>query len=200
MELNTILNILVEYKLSADELLLVILTLYARDEEAHPEFFLKWYTDCDGKAQLKDLFKNLKEKGIIKKSYNPETYIPNEIEFNKNFLKKFYKQSGVMGKELFDNYEPFIQINGKMASLRNISKRFCTLEEFYFYYASQIGHDPEKHKKVMDILKWARENNLCKVSILEFVASHKWNEFEKMREEGFRPDVATSYDVYKDVE
>ena len=78
------------------------------------------------------MFENLKEKSIIKKNYNPESYVPNDIEFNKNFLKKYYKQSGVLGKELFDNYEPFIQINGKMASLRNIAKKFYTLEEFYF--------------------------------------------------------------------
>lgn len=200
MELNTILNIMAEYKLSADEILLIFLTLYARDEEGHPEFFLKWYTDCNGQPSLKQLFTSLKEKGVIKRNYNPDTYVPNEIEFNKVFLKKYYKQSGIMGKELFDNYEPFIQINGKTASLRNISKRFCTLEEFYFFYSSQIGHDPEKHKKIMEILSWARQNKLCKISIIEFVASHKWNEFEQMRKEGFTPDVATSYDVYKEVE
>ncbi len=144
------------------------------------------------------MFENLKEKSIIKKNYNPESYVPNDIEFNKNFLKKYYKQSGVLGKELSDNYEPFIQINGKMASLRNIAKKFYTLEEFYFYYSSLIGHNPEKHKEVMEILRWARENKLCKVSILEFVASHKWNEFAQMKAEGFSPDVGTSFDVYQD--
>ena len=198
MELNTILNIMAEYHISADELLLIWLTLYARDEEGHSEFFLKWWTDCEGKQKLKTMFENLKEKSIIKKNYNPESYVPNDIEFNKNFLKKYYKQSGVLGKELFDNYEPFIQINGKMASLRNIAKKFYTLEEFYFYYSSQIGHNPEKHKEVMEILRWARENKLCKVSILEFVASHKWNEFAQMKAEGFSPDVGTSFDVYQD--
>lgn len=40
-----------------------------------------------------------------------------------------------------------------MASLRNISKKFYTLEEFYFYYSSQIGHNVDKHQDVMDILK-----------------------------------------------
>jgi len=60
-----------------------------------------------------------------------------------------------------------------MASLRNISKKFYTLEEFYFYYSSQIGHNVDKHQDIMDILKWARERNLVKISIIEFVASHK---------------------------
>lgn len=44
------------------------------------------------------MFENLKEKSIIKKNYNPESYVPNDIEFNKNFLKKYYKQSGVLEK------------------------------------------------------------------------------------------------------
>ena len=186
-----------DWKLSADELLLIWLTLYARDEENHAEYFNKWFDDCSGKEQLKTLFESLKTKGVILKNYNPESYIPNQIEFNKHFLNNYYKQSGVLGKELFDNYEPFIRINGKMASLKNISKKFYTLEEFYFYYSSQIGHNVKKHQEIMDILNWAKDNNLVKVSILEFVASHKWNEFKTMKDEGWQPDIATSYDVYQ---
>lgn len=199
MELNTILNILSEYNLSADELLLIWLTLYARDEENHSEYFKRWFEDCDGKTKLRPLFESLKDKSIIKKNYNPTTYIPNEIEFNKNFIKKYYKLSGELGKELFDAYEPFIQINGKMFSLKNISKKFFTLEEFYFYYSSQIGHDPEKHKQVMEMLQWGKDNNLIKYSILEYVASHKWNELKQMKEQGFSPDIGTSFDLYQSI-
>lgn len=77
-----------EYHISADELLLIWLTLYARDEEGHSELFLKWWTDCEGKQKLKTMFENLKEKSIIKKNYNPESYVPNDIEFNKKFSKE----------------------------------------------------------------------------------------------------------------
>jgi len=86
MELNTILNLMCNYNLSADELLLIYLTFLARDEENHTEYFAKWFSN-GGKDKLKTLFESLKEKGIIHKNYNPETYIPNEIEFNKTFLK-----------------------------------------------------------------------------------------------------------------
>lgn len=58
-----------------------------------------------------------------------------------------------MGQELFDNYVPFLNINGKLMPLRNISKKFYSLDEFYFYYSSNIGHNPDKHKEVMDLLK-----------------------------------------------
>lgn len=153
MELNTILNIMSEYNLTADELLLVYLTFCAQDEESHPEHFVKWYTDCNGKQTLKNLFESLKTKQIIKKNYNPDTYDPNNIEFNKHFLKKFFKMSGQMGEELFNAYEPFMFINGKMAPLKMFAKRFNSFDEMYFFYASQIGHNLEKHKEVMELLK-----------------------------------------------
>lgn len=87
MELNTILNLMASYKLTESELMLVYLTFLAQDEqEGHTEYFVKWLSN-GGQERLRSLFESLKEKGIIKKSYNPESYIPNEIEFNKTFLK-----------------------------------------------------------------------------------------------------------------
>lgn len=41
MELNTIINILIEYNITADELLLIYLTFLAQDEEDHPEYLSK---------------------------------------------------------------------------------------------------------------------------------------------------------------
>lgn len=199
MELNTILNIMSEFSLTADELLLVWLTLYARDEENHAEFFRRWFTDCKGNERLKDLFNSLKEKGVIKKNYNPNSYIPNDIDFNSRFLNKYYKQSGKLGAELFNEYESFVFINGKNFSLKNISKKFYTLEEFFFFYSSQIGHSPDKHQEILELLKWGKENKLITYGILEFVSSHKWLELKKMKEEGYSPNVATSYDVYSDL-
>ena len=86
MELNTILNLLISYNLTFDEFYLIYLTFLARDEENHPEYFVKWFSN-GGKGRLKDLFNSLKEKGIIHKNYNPEVYNPNDIEFNKNYFE-----------------------------------------------------------------------------------------------------------------
>jgi hypothetical protein len=46
------------------------------------------------------LFESLKEKGIIKKNYNPSSYDPDEIEFNQHFIKQYFKLTGVLGQEL----------------------------------------------------------------------------------------------------
>ena len=196
MELGTILNIMAQYKLTADELLLIYLTLCAQD--GHTQYFNQWFNN-GGQSRLRELFNSLKEKGIIHKNYNPQSYIPDEIEFNQNFIKQYFKQAGILGKELFDNYEPFGYANGKTYSLRNIAKKFFSLDDFYFWYSSNIGHSIKKHKEIMEILQWARAHKLVKVSILEFVASHKWEEFELMRKEGYTAEQVSSYDIYQDV-
>ena len=189
MELNTILNICIAHNLTFDEFFLVYMTLLARDEENHSEYLAKWFAN-GGKNRLRELFNSLKEKGIILKSYNAESYVPNDIQFNKNFIKNWYKQSGEMGQELFDSYPGFVEVKGKLYSLKNISKKFYSLDEFYFYYSATIGHNPEKHREVMDILAWAKEKNLINFGILEFCASRKWEMFKEMREKGIDNKVA----------
>ena len=181
VELNTILNLMINYKLTESEIMLIYLTFLAQDEQGnHTEYFVKWLSN-GGQERLRPLFESLKEKGIIRKNYNPDSYIPNEIEFNQNFIKSWIKNTGELGKELFDSYPPFLTSNGKMLPLRNIAKKFYSLDEFYFHYGAAIKHSIETHKKVMELLEWGKENGHIKYSILEFVASKKWTELEYLR-------------------
>lgn len=198
MELDTILNIMISYRLTADELLLVYLTFLAQEEENHPEYFIKWFSN-GGKSKLKDLFESLKEKGIIHKDYNPDSYNPDDIEFNKNFLKGWLKLSGEMGKELFDAYPPFLNIQGKLAPLKNISKKFYSLDDFFFFYSSKIKHNPDKHKEVMDILQWAKDNGKINFGILEYVASEKWNDLMYLRDHPQEGQIESTYSVYETI-
>ena len=198
MELKTILNLLTAYNLTADELLLIYLTFLAREEEGHAEYLADWMCN-GGQSRLKSLFDSLKEKGIIHKDYNPTNYNPDDIEFNKNFLKGWIKCSGELGKELFDAYPPFLNINGKMAPLRNISKKFTSLDEFFFHYSSQIGHNPDKHKEVMDILDWATKNGKINFGILEFVCSHKWEDLKYLKDHPQEGQVESTFNVYESI-
>ena len=189
LEINTILNLLITYNIDANELLLVYLTFLARDEEGHPEFFSKWFSN-GGSTQLRNLFESLKNKGLIHKDYNPSTYDPNNIEFNKNFLKSWLKNSGKMGQELFDAYPPFMTNGSKLYPLKNIAKKYDTLDEFFFAYSSAIKHNPETHKKVMDLLAWGKEHNQINYGIVEFVVSHKWQELEYIKDNGLESNIA----------
>lgn len=189
---------MITYNLTADELLLVYLTFLAQEEEGHPELFAKWFCN-GGKGKLKELFDSLKEKGIIHKDYNPKTYNPDDIEFNKNFLKGWLKGSGEMGKELFDAYPPFLTVNGKLYPLRNISKKFNSLDEFFFYYSSQIKHNPNMHTQIMDLLEWGKQHNKINYGITEFIISHKWEELAYLRENPQEGEVESTFNVYESI-
>ena len=183
MDLNTILNIMAEYNLTAEELLLVYVTYIAREENGNNiTYFNKWFNN-GGKDRLRDLFNSLKSKGVILKSYNTDNYICNDIEFNKNFLKRFFKESCIMGQELFDNYPKVIEINGKIIPLRDPAKKFNSLDEFYFWYSYQIGHNPDKHKEVMDILKWGIDNNYINFTLTNFVGNHQWEMLQELKDD-----------------
>jgi hypothetical protein len=58
-----------------------------------------------------------------------------------------------MGQELFDAYPPFMTNGSKLYPLKNIAKKYDTLDEFFFAYSSAIKHNPEKHKEVMELLE-----------------------------------------------
>lgn len=186
------------YNLTADELLLIYITLLARDEEGNATYFSQWFNN-GGRERLRDLFSSLKEKGVILKSYNPESYIPNDIEFNKNFLKKWYKFSGEMGQELLNAYPSFLNIQGKYVPLKDVSKRFASLDDFFNFYATQIGSNPEKHKEVMGILNWAKENNLLNFGILNFVISNQWNNLKELRDNPEMVRTTTTFDMYESI-
>lgn len=185
------------YKLTADELLLIYLTFMARDEEGcHKEFFNQWFEN-GGSSQLRNLFESLKSKNIIHKNYITDTWDPNQIEFNKNFLKSWTKNSLQMGQELFDAYPPFINIKGTYYPLRDPAKKFSSLDDFFFFYSTQIGHNPEKHKEVMDILSWAKDNGLINFGILSFVVNNQWKSLKELRDNPEIAPIGSSYDVYE---
>lgn len=198
MEIDTILNLLITYDLTSDELLLIYLTFLARDEEGHPEYFAKWFSN-GGNNKLRSLFESLKQKGFIHKDYNTNTYDPNEIPFNKNFIKSWLKNSGEMGQELFDAYPSWGQINNKTIPLKNIAKKFNTLDEFFFAYSSAIKHNPETHKEVMEILNWAKENGKITSGILDFVISQQWIALKQLRDNPQEGVVESTYNVYESI-
>lgn len=189
MEINTILNLLITYDITAEELLVIYLTFLARDEEGHPEYFSKWFSN-GGNKRLRQVFESLKEKGIILKDYNPDTYDPNDIRFNKLFLKSWLKNSGEIGQELFDAYPPFLETPGKLYPLKNIAKKYNTLDEFFFAYSSAIKHNPDKHKEIMDLLEWGKKNKQINYGIVEFVISHKWDELKYLKDNNIENNIS----------
>ena len=58
------------------------------------------------------------------------------------FTKMYLKESHELGKEFFDAYPPFININGKLCSIKNFTKaNLFSFEDFCIYYAKAIKNE-----------------------------------------------------------
>ena len=188
LSLNEEINIYISSGLTPTELFILRLTILGIDGNMIP---LSNYLAniSNGKELFKNVLQSLKDKKVILSSFK----IPEEgeslnlknIPFNKNFLKLYIRESNQIGKELFDAYPPFININGKLCSIKNFTKaNLFSFDDFCLFYAKAIKNAGVTHERVMHALEFAKQNNLINYSIIEFIASHKWVEIEYIRDSG----------------
>ena len=179
-------ELMTKYQIFPEELLFIKLVFLA--QEGHPEYLSKYFSQMPLKGAPRDTMLSLQEKGIINKSYKiPEkgkTFNPLDIDFNKLFMKSYLQHSYDMGMELFMNYPSNLVIKQKTYSLRNVAKHYKSLDEFAYNYGKVIRFDESKHRQVMELLNWAKENNLITCGIVEFIVSQKWIELQEWKESG----------------
>lgn len=184
------LKLLEKYGLTIEELFNIFLLFLGQPEEQHGEYIIKYYQNGVEKTKLPEILKSLQEKGIIKKEYkipkSGQTFDPETVLFNKNFLSNYLKYSGDLGFEFYETYPHFITVNGRSFDIGNYAKRFNSEEEFYFAYGKAIGWKQEEHKKVLDIVKWAKETKAFgQQNIGEFVLSKGWNRLYEAKEKDY---------------
>lgn len=186
MNIEEQLTLMDKYQLNPTELLVVEMIFMI--QEGYSESYLLRYLNIKGnKESFRDNLTSLQDKGVILKSWKiPEKgskFDPLEIPLNKNFFKSFFKASLELGKELFDTYPMFTNINGITFGLRNFAKKFDSIEDFFRFYGKTIHWDQELHDKIIKLIKWDQENNIgfLKMSICNFVIENKWNELEALK-------------------
>lgn len=175
-------KILSHYQLTCEELMLIKLLFYSKEHHTDP--INQFMTECKH-TDIVTIIQSLMEKGVlIKANVSEGTLQISDLVFNKVFLKGYMKFSYDLGMELFMAYPNILRINGVNYSAKNIAKKFNSLEEFSFFYAKSIGFNEEKHKHVMEMLEFAKENDLLHFGICEFVISQKWFEYEEIQKNG----------------
>ena len=185
LSLDREIEFMCKYNLTSDELFFMRLIFYAQDGDC--SYINKFFSHGKIGMDCRDILISLQSKGIINKSYKipnkGDIFNPIDVDFNKTILKSFLQHSQELGMELFMAYPSNIEINGKIYSLRNIAKVFKSMDEFCFTYGKIIKFDEQKHKEILDILEYAKENNLVKSGITDFIISMKWLDYQKMKEE-----------------
>lgn len=155
--LNSEIKLMLEYKLNPTELFTIKTILLAQDGEY--EYLQEFNNILNGTLRL--VLESLQSKGLILKSWK----LPKEgqkldvedIPFNQNFLKKYYRSAFEMGEELFNIYPQSAVVQGVMYNLRSVSKRFDSLEQAFQRYAKNIRNNPELHQQIIDDIKWGIE-------------------------------------------
>lgn len=188
LSLNEEISIYINSGLTPTELFILRLLFLAVDGE--PKHLINYLSNVfNGRELLRSTLESLREKRVINSTFtvpeNGKSLNYKNIPFNKNFIKSYIRESNELGKELFEEYPPFISIKGKMCSVKNFTKaNLFSLEDFCLYYAKQIKNAGVTHDRIMESLRFAKENNLINYTILEFIASRKWEEIELLRNSG----------------
>lgn len=181
-------DLYVESNLTPTELFVLRLLFLASD--GYTKYIADYASNVsNGKEVIRNVLQSLITKQVINSTYKipekGESLNFKAIPFNKNFIKKYIRETNQIGKEFFDAYPPFININGKMFSIRNFTKaNLFSFEDFCIFYAKTIKNSGIVHDKILEILEYAKNNNLIHYSIIEFLASRKWEEIELIRSSG----------------
>lgn len=191
-------SILDKYGLTPNELLVLRVLLLFQDDQEEELLQRLLVTLKRVDIQLREVLIELQRKEIILKSYKVpkqgEVFDPLTIPVNKNFIKNLYKSSFELGKELFEVYPQFGTINGNIVPLRGVSKKFDSLEQAYFKYGKSIGFNPEKHDHIIELVQWAKDNNILCCSLASFIVNNGWHDLEALK----NGDVANiNYDAVK---
>lgn len=191
-------SILDKYRLVPNELMFIRILLILQDENDEDLFARYIKILKEEGINLREFIATLQGKEIILKSYKipkqGETFDPYSIPFNKNFIKNLYKCSFELGKELFEVYPQFGNINGSLVGIRSVSKKFDSLEDAYFRYGKTIGWSIERHNHIIELVEWAKENNLINYTLASFIVDNRWYELEALK----NGDLANvNYDTVK---
>lgn len=181
-DLDSELLLMRDYKLTPNELFAVKVILLAQDGEYK---YLQQFNEILNSG-LRLVLESLQSKGIIVKSYKiPKEgtqFIPEDIQFNQNFLKKYYRSAYEMGEELFDHYPQTLIISGVAYNARRISKKFDSVEDAFTKYAKYIKNSPELHNEIIELIEWGKENQYNFTTLDSFIVDRGWQSIKAQRD------------------
>jgi hypothetical protein len=181
LTLENELCLLEKYKLTPTELFTIRVILLAKEDGEY-----EWLQRFAQIVKLREILENLQEKGIILKSWKlpkeGSQLIVEDIPFNQNFQKQYFRASFEMGEELFKTYPQSTIVNGSLYNLKRVSKHFDSLEQAFLKYSKYIKNNPETHQHIMELIKWGIDNGYNFSTLDSFIIDNSWLAIEAMKE------------------
>jgi hypothetical protein len=186
LTLENELALLNKYSLTPNELML-IRTLLILQDDFDESLFIKFFDTFEkNKINLKELLISLQNKGVILKSYQignkGSKFNPYEIPFNKAFTLNLFRAASEMGEELYNAYPQFACINNTQVGIRHVASKFNSTEECYFRYGKEIKWNPDLHKKIIELVNWAKEFNIINCSLANFIINRAWEDLAALKD------------------
>lgn len=178
-------SILTKYNLNPNELYVIKCLLFMQEDESK---YLQSYLQLpeSTRGNFRDILLSLQNKHLILSSFTipskGQSLDLSQIPFNKNFLKDYYRSSFELGKELFEAYPQFGEINGKIISLRGVASKFDSLEDAYRVYGKIIHYKEEVHKEIISLVNWAKNNNILNQSLASFIVNQGWIDLKAIKD------------------
>ena len=173
--------ILERYKLEPTELFTIKVILLAQIENEY-----EWLQRFAKIVKLRPILESLQQKEIILKSWKlpkeGEKLVVEDIPFNKNFQKFYFKASFELGKELFEAYPQTCIVNGQVFNLKRVSKKFGSLEEAFAKYGKYINYNNDTHNKILELINWGIENRYNFTTLDSFIVDQDWRNIEAIKE------------------
>lgn len=178
-------SILTKYNLNPNELYVIKCLLFMQEDESK---YLQSYLQLpeSTRGNFRDILLSLQNKHLILSSFTipskGQSLDLSQIPFSKNFLKDYYRNSFELGKELFEAYPQFGEINGKVISLRGVASKFDSLEDAYRVYGKIIHYKEEIHKEIISLVNWAKNNNILNQSLASFIVNQGWIDLKAIKD------------------
>lgn len=106
---------------------------------------------------------------------------PDLVEINPLFISDFNINIEDMPAEVMEVYPHFIQLPGNDRFLAKNTSH----QEFGLEYLKYIKNDRELHKKVVEHIIWAKENNKLLLGLRKFIETKHWEALFELRKGGF---------------
>ena len=178
-------SILTKYNLNPNELYVIKCLLFMQEDESK---YLQSYLQLpeSTRGNFRDILLSLQNKHLILSSFTipskGQSLDLSQIPFSKNFLKDYYRSSFELGKELFEAYPQYGEINGKVISLRGVASKFDSLEDAYRVYGKIIHYKEEVHKEIISLVNWAKNNNILNQSLASFIVNQGWIDLKAIKD------------------
>ena len=134
---------------------------------------------------MEDTINYLMEHGMLKKRelkcFDAERFSPEKVELNEVFASKYKRFNNELGKEFWAAYPDMGYIDGRAEIPLKSIKRFMSREELYTAYAKSIGNRQDKHKHVLELIRWSIENksSFTNMNIESFLLGRVWESIEE---------------------